>query len=91
MSDAEKKMLLREAQMQTEALMRLGVWKRAAMSFMALGILLSFWSFVIEFHIAAGIFGILLAVLAGWATFLIHVGRKNGKKNVEKILKAVTE
>ncbi|MDO4325213.1 MAG: hypothetical protein Q4E24_04120 [bacterium] len=91
MSDAEKKMLIREAKMQTEALMRLGIWRRAALSLMALGILLSFWSFVIQIHILAGIFGILVAVLAGWASFLITVGTKNGKKNVEKILKAVTD
>lgn len=88
MSDAERTMLIQEAKMQTEALMRLAIWRRAALSLMTLGILLSFWSFVIQIHILRGVFGIVCAAAAGGAAFLISVGRRNGKRNVEKILKA---
>ena len=91
MSEAEKEMLVREAKMQTEALIRLGTWRRMALSFMALGILLAFWSFTAQVNILRGVFGIVVAVLAGGIAFLIHTGRNNGKKNVENILKAVSE
>lgn len=77
--------------MQTEALMRLAVWMRAALSLMALGILMGVWSFAIEWNPVVGVCGILVAAVAGCAAFLISVGRKNGKRNVEKILNAVTD
>jgi len=91
MSEAKKKMLMKEARMQTEALMRLAVWRRAALSLMALGVLLGYWSIAIHHNTVAGIIGVLAAMIAGGVAFLISVGRKNGKKNVEKILKAVED
>lgn len=91
MSDARKRMLIQEARMQTEAIGLLGVWWRFAISLMTLGILLCFWSLVIQFSILRGVFGIILTVIAGSAAFLIQVGRKNGKRNVENILKAASE
>ena len=37
---------------------------------------------------AAGILGVILTVVAGAAAFIIRQGRENGKKNVQRILKA---
>lgn len=74
--------------MQTDALMRLAVWRRAALSLMAVGVLLGFWSFSVEWNLLGGICGVLMAAVSGCAAFLISVGRKNGKRNVENILKA---
>jgi len=82
-------MLIQEAKMQTEALMRLAVWQRAALSLMALGILLGFWGFAIQENFLSGICGVLVAGVSGCAAFLIWTGRRNGKRNVDKILKAV--
>lgn len=88
MTDAKRTMLIQEARMQTEALMRLAVWRRAALSLTALGVLLGFWSFFVEWNLPGGICGVLTAAVSGCAAFLISVGRRNGKRNVEKILKA---
>lgn len=88
MSQTDKNMLILEAKQQTEALLRLGIWRRAALSLMSLGVLLSFWSFVIQFHILRGVLGILLTLTAGAAAALISIGKRNGQKNVEHILQA---
>lgn len=91
MSDVKKTMLIQEAKLQTEALMRLAVWMRAALSLMALGVLMGVWGFAVEWNPVEGVCGILVAAVAGSAAFLIHTGRKNGKRNVEKILKAAAD
>jgi len=80
--------LLREAQMQAKALQRIGVWRRAAMSVAVVGILLAYTGFVPEINILRGVLGIVITVLGGGVAFLIHIGYKNGKKNVEHILEA---
>lgn len=87
MSDVQKKRLLAEAQMQVKVLQRLGIWKRAAVSLAVIG--------VIGMHMGAEqnllreVFGFCFVAFAGGAAFLMHIGQRNGKRNVEKILKAV--
>ena len=39
-------------------------------------------------RLEAGILGVILNVVAGAAAFIIRQGRENGKKNVQRILKA---
>lgn len=88
MSEAQRDYLIREAKMQTRALQRIGVWRRLALSAAVVGILLAYTGFAPEINILRGVFGIALTILAGGAAFLISVGYKNGKKNVEHILEA---
>lgn len=91
MSETQREFLIREAKMQTEALQRIGVWRRLALSVMAIGGLVAYTGFVSEPNILRGVFGIGIAVISGVISFLIRVGKKNGKKNVEKILKAAEQ
>lgn len=86
--DEKKEFLIKEAKMQTEALLRLGVWQRLALSAAAIGVLLAYTEAVISPDLLRGVFGASLAILSGGAALLIHTGRKKGKKNVEAILKA---
>ena len=77
-----------EAKLQTDALQRLGVWLRAAASLAVIGLLIAWWGFQMGAGLAAGILGVILTVVAGAAAFIIRQGRENGKKNVQRILKA---
>lgn len=88
MSDVRKEHLLNEARMQTKALHRLGVWKRAALSLAVIGIILIYTGAGDEGNILREVFGFISAVSAGGAALLIHIGQRHGKKNVERILNA---
>ncbi len=89
MPEAYKNYLIQEASMQARALKRISIWRRGALSLTGIGILLTYMGFVTEINILRGVFGIVLAVVGGGIALLIHIGYKNGKKNVEHILKAV--
>ena len=87
-SSKQTNALILEAKLQTDALQRLGVWLRAAASLAVIGLLIAWWGFQMGAGLAAGILGVILTVLAGAAAFIIRQGRENGKKNVQRILKA---
>lgn len=89
MSETYKHYLIQEAKMQARALERIAAWRRAALSVAGIGILLAYIGFVTQINILRGVFGIVTAVLGGGIALLIHIGYKNGKRNVEHILKAV--
>ena len=91
MPETQKEFLIREAKMQTEALQRIGVWRRLALSVMVIAGLAAYMGFTQDLNILRGVFGIVIAVVSGGAAFLIRTGEKNGKRNVERILKAVEE
>lgn len=88
MGDMDRERLIREARMQTRALQRIGVWKRAALSVAVVGILLIYTGMTQEVNILRGVFGGIITVSGGAAALLIHIGYRNGKKNVERILEA---
>lgn len=90
MSETEKNQLILEAKMQAKALQRLSVWKRAALSLAAVGILLIYTGFFREPNMLRGVLGILITAAAGSAALLIQIGKRHGMKNVENILKLVT-
>ena len=87
-SSKQTNALILEAKLQTDALQRLGVWLRAAASLAVIGLLIAWWGFQMGAGLAAGILGIILTVVAGTVAFIIRQGRENGKKNVQRILKA---
>ena len=68
--------LVVEARMQTKALGTLSVYRRAAYSGIAIGA----WLLV---------GGIVLLVISVPIAGILHVGISRGKKNVEKIIKAI--
>ncbi len=87
-SSKQTNALILEAKLQTDALQRLGVWLRAAASLAVIGLLIAWWGFQMGAGLAARILGVILTVVAGAAAFIIRQGRENGKKNVQRILKA---
>ena len=91
MPEAKREFLIREAKMQTKALQRLGIWKRAALSMMVIGGILAYTGFVPDFSILGGVLGIATAAVSGIAALLIGMGCRRGKRNVENILKAAAE
>ena len=91
MSETKKEFLIREAKMQAQALRRLGIWKRAALSLMVIGGLSAYTGFVTDPNIVRGVFGILTAAVSGMAAYMITLGSRRGKKNVDHILEAAAE
>lgn len=83
-----KKDLVREAQLQTNAIQRLSVWLRLACSVFVIGLIVAYWGFALDGGIAFGILGIVLAVLSGPAALILKIGTNNARKNVQAILKA---
>mgnify|MGYP001749265419 CR=1 FL=1 len=82
--------LVVEARMQTKALGTLSVYRRAAYSGIAIGawlIYLSVYGSLSTSSMATAVLvgGIVLLVISG----ILHVGISRGKKNVEKIIKAI--
>jgi len=88
MSSDNRSILMEEARLQTQALFWLGIWKRAALSVMAAGLVLAWWGLVLSAGIIRGVLGIAIAFAGGAAASIIRRGMVHGKKNVEQILKA---
>lgn len=84
----DQNMLIREAQMQMDALRRLGNWQRGCLSAGVIGVFLVVNGFYMNVGTLRGVFGIILAVLSFASAVVIWIGRQNGKKNVKKILEA---
>lgn len=78
--------LLKEANAQTKAIMRLEVYMRAAYSVVAIGVLLILWGFVGSSQLGWGIAGIVCVALGVPAAIVLHTGIDHGKKNVNKML-----
>lgn len=78
--------LLKEAQDQTRALMRLQAYKRLAYSLVAIGVILVWWGLVGGSSRAAGVAGVVLVVIGVPSSAVLYVGIKHGKQNVENML-----
>ena len=81
----EQNMLIKEAQMQMDALRRLGNWQRGCLSIAVIGVILAVNGFYMNAGTLRGVFGIIFSAMA----IVIWTGRKNGKENVKRILEAV--
>ena len=80
--------------MQTKALGTLSVYRRAAYSGIAIGawlIYLSVYGSLSTSSMATAVLvgGIVLLVISVPIAGILHVGTSRGKKNVEKIIKAI--
>jgi len=78
--------LLKEAQDQTRALMRLQAYKRLAYSLVAIGVILVWWGLVGGSSRAAGVAGVVLVAIGVPSSAVLYVGIKHGKQNVENML-----
>lgn len=78
--------LLQEANAQTKAIMRLQVYKRAAYSLVAIGVLMMLWGFVGGAGTSWGIGGIVCLVLGIPCSIVLYIGIKHGKQNVNNML-----
>ena len=79
--------LVVEARMQTKALGTLSVYRRAAYSGIAIGA----WLIYLSVYGSLSTSSMATAVLVGGIPIagILHVGISRGKKNVEKIIKAI--
>ncbi len=80
--------LLREAELQTQAIMRLEAWKRLAYSGLAVGAILVGWGFYGTGGRQAGIAGVLLIALSIPAAVVLFLGIRNAKRNVDRMIEA---
>lgn len=89
MSDRQKREVLAEARMQVKALHKLGIWKRAMLSLAVIGMILVSTGAGADGSLLREVFGFCVVAFAGGAALLVHIGQRNGKRNVEKMLRAV--
>lgn len=78
--------LLKEADMQTKAIMRLDAYKRVAYSLVAIGAVLVGVGFFGPLGTVAGIVGIVLLVLGIPSSVVLYLGTKHGRQNVENMI-----
>lgn len=88
MSAEKRHALIQEADRQTQAIMRLEVYKRIGYSVVAVGALMVYarvWQSAATWVL---VLGIALMVLGALFSAVLYKGIKNGKKNVRHILEA---
>ena len=90
MNANEKKRMMTEAEMQLKALKKINKWKLYAIALSTIGVALTYAGMAGDtHHLGLGIPGIILIVVSIAAAFLLNLGLRNGRRNVEKILNAV--
>lgn len=90
MNANEKKRMMKEAEMQLEALKKINKWKLYAIAFSAIGVALTYAGMAGDSrHLFLGIPGIIFIIAGTAAAFLLNLGLRNGRRNVERILNAV--
>ena len=88
MSAEKRHALIREADRQTQAIMRLEVYKRIGYSVVAVGALMVYARVWQNAAMWVLVLGIALMVLGALFSAVLYKGIKNGKKNVRHILEA---
>lgn len=84
-----KKQLLHEAEHQKGALDKLKRWMQYAMLFSSCAMVLTWWGLTgAGIRFACGIAGVILVILGILCAALIGLGIRNGRRNVEHILRA---
>lgn len=92
MSGLERKNMAEEARMQTAALKTIGTWRTAALALSAAGAAIAYAGLggaVRSFPLGA--FGVVACAAGFGAALVFNLGIRNGKKNVEKILRILEE
>lgn len=90
MNAIEKKRLLKEAEMQTQALKKIRVWKMIAIAISTIGVALAYAGMAGQNQsIFIGILGIIVIIVSIGCAILFNLGLKNGRRNVEKMLEVL--
>lgn len=90
MNTAEKENLVAEAKMQMTALRRINMWKKLAFVVSATGVALAYYGLSsTPSHLFPSILGIFLSVMGFAAAAVFNLGLKNGRRNVEKMIRVV--
>ncbi len=88
MNDLEKKLLSQEATMQLAALKKINVWKNIAIAISTLGVALTYAGVAgTNLNIFLVILGVIIILLGFGSAAILVTGLKNGRRNVEKMLK----
>lgn len=87
-SEAERRNLIIEADRQTQAVMRLEVYKRLSYTGVAAAALLIYWQVYLSGPAWFLGLGIVLLVLCGIAALILTAGITNAKKNIKAIMAA---
>lgn len=80
--------LLREAKLQNNALKLIQKWLYIAIAISTMGVAITYYGFRGEQKVAF-VFGIIIIVIGALAAIIINFGMRNGRRNVEKILRAI--
>lgn len=91
MKDEEKKQMFYEAEKQSKLLKNLSRWSVSAMGLSSIGIVIAYYGLSqSKIKFAFGVFGILFTVVCVVACLLINLAIRNGRKNVNNILKMIS-
>ncbi len=82
----EKKGLLQEAKLQSEALKRIKNWRTMAVGVSTIGVACFYAGFLGGRHLIVGIAGVAVLLLGICAAVVFDRGLRNGRRNVEKML-----
>lgn len=88
MNVKERNSLIREAERQTEALKQISSWRTMATGVSTIGAALIYAGFIGSHHPVIGIGGAAFLLLGMCGAVIFNLGLKNGRRNVEKILRA---
>lgn len=87
MEQNQKRELLKEAEMQMQALRTIRKWLAMAIGLSTIGGAMAYWGFAGAVpHALVGSLGIFLAVVSLLCALVINYGMRNGQRNVQKIL-----
>lgn len=90
MNAVEKEKLITEAKMQMTALKKINGWKKLAIVVSAIGVAIAYGGLAgTPSHLFLGILGILLTVTGFAAAAVFALGVKNGRRNVEKMIRVI--
>ncbi|NBH25328.1 hypothetical protein D3Z60_05880 [Lachnospiraceae bacterium] len=92
MNTVEKDRMMTEAKMQTAALKKINVWKKLAILVSTIGVAMAYGGLSgTPSRLFPSISGILLIITGFAAAVVFNLGIKNGRRNVEKIIRAIDE
>ena len=84
MSNMNKKVLLDEAEKQTKEIQNLKKWLRSSIGLSTITMIIAYFGITgLGLRFICGILGILFTIIFVGSAFLVNLGIKNGKKNIE--------
>lgn len=83
-----KESLLKEADLQNKALKIIQKWLYIAIAISTMGAAITYYGFRGEQKVML-VFGIIIIVIGTLAAMIINFGMRNGRRNVERILRAI--